>query len=199
MSHKAQKLFCLEIRNRFPCHFINANIIDCGSKNINGTNRWLFRRTIWNWKGMNSYTGIDISLGDNVHILGYVSQVLPKIKELPLKYLLTGKNGRPAWPINIVISTEMLEHDRYWKESLKAMYDILKPGGLMIITAAGDGRQEHGTFMCTPGASPDTLDYYQNISNEMFESVLPRYMFNEYIIRQTSGDFQFAGVKIRTT
>lgn len=195
MSHKAQKLFCLEMRNKFPRHFINANIIDCGSKNINGTNRWLFRRTFWNWKGMNSYTGIDISLGDNVHILERVHIALPKIASMPAKYLVKGKNNKPVWPIDIVISTEMLEHDQFWKESLRAMYDVLRPGGLLLITAGGDGREEHGTKMCTPGASPDTLEYYGNISSEMFKVALPLDMFDKHIIRQTDGDFQFAGVK----
>lgn len=199
MSHKAQKIFCLEMRNKFPKHFINANIIDCGSKNINGTNRWLFRRNIWNWKGMNSYTGIDISWGDNVHILEYTHIALPKIMTMPYKYLVKGKNNKPVWPTDIVISTEMLEHDIHWDKSLRAMYDILKPGGLLLITAGGDGRDEHGTKMCTPEASPATLDYYQNMSNKMFESILPRYMFDKYIIRQTNGDFQFCGTKVKTT
>lgn len=197
MSHQAQKIFCLEMRNKFRSHFRNANIIDCGSKNINGTNRWLFRRNIWNWKGMNSYTGIDIALGDNVHILEYTHIALPKISTMPMKYLVKGNNNKPVWPIDIVISTEMLEHDIHWDKSIRAMYDVLRPGGLLLLTAGGDGREEHGTYMCAPSASPETLGYYMNINSALFRSILPPTLFEDYYIRQVNGDFQFAGIKVR--
>lgn len=196
MSHPAQIKFIKEMRSKFRSHFRNANVIDCGSKRINGHNRPLFRRCWHNWKGMNSYTGIDISYGDNV---GKVHEVLPMIAAEPSYYLRMGKSDKPVWPIDIVICTEMLEHDQYWRESLMMMYDVLRPGGLLIITAGGDGRPEHGTNLHHPSASPETLDYYRNISNEMFESVLGRELFGEYVIRQVDGDFQFAGVKIKTT
>lgn len=75
------------------------------------------------------------------------------------------------------------------------MYDVLRPGGLLLITAGGDGREEHGTYLHHPSASPETLGYYRNISNEMFESVLGRELFGERVIRQARGDFHFAGVK----
>lgn len=194
MSHPAQRKFCRQIRRKFRSHFINANIIDCGSLDINGNNRWLFRRNLFNWKGINSYVGIDILLGDNVDILGHTHDVLPRIMSLPMAFFIQ-KKGKPVWPIDVVISTEMLEHDRHWKKSIQAMYDILRPGGLLLITAGGDGRMEHGTSMHVPVDSPATLDYYCNISNEMFESVLPNHLFEHYIIRQTNGDFQFAGIK----
>ena len=194
MSHPAQRKFCKEIRRKFRSHFINANIIDCGSLDINGNNRWLFRRNLFNWKGINTYVGIDILLGANVDILGHTHDVLPRIMNLPMAFMIQ-KKDKPVWPIDVVISTEMLEHDRHWEKSIRAMYDILRPGGLLLITAGGDGRPEHGTSMHVPVDSPATLDYYCNISNKMFESVLPHSHFDQYIIRQTNGDFQFAGIK----
>jgi hypothetical protein len=194
MSHPAQRKFCREIRRKFRSHFINSNIIDCGSLDINGNNRWLFRRNLFNWYGINSYIGIDIQLGANVDILGHTHDVLPRIMKLPMAFMIE-KKDKPIWPIEVVISTEMLEHDKHWAASIRAMYDILKPGGLLLITAGGDGRMEHGTYMSVPVDSPATLDYYRNMSNEMFESILPRKLFSEYIIRQTNGDFQFAGIK----
>lgn len=196
MSHPAQVKFIKEMRSKFRSHFRNANVIDCGSKDINGSNRPLFRRCWDNWAGMNSYTGIDISYGKNVDMIGPVHEVLPMIAEDPTWYLRKGKHSKPVWPIDIVICTEMLEHDQYWRESLRAMYDILRPGGLLLITAGGDGREEHGTNLRHPSASPETLGYYKNISNEMFEGVLGRELFGEYIIRQSKGDMQFGGVKL---
>lgn len=199
MSHPAQIKFIKEMRHKFRRHFINANIIDCGSKDINGCNRQYFRRCWSNWVGMNSYTGIDLSYGKNVDMIGPVHEVLPMIAAEPSYYLRMGKSNKPVWPPDIVICTEMLEHDQHWKESLRAMYSVLRPGGLLLITAGGDGRKEHGTYMHHPSASPETLGYYRNISNGMFESVLGRELFSEYVIRQVKGDFQFGGIKIKSS
>lgn len=194
MSHPAQVKFIKEMRRKFSPIFWGANVIDCGSANINGCNRPLFRRCWDNWEGMNSYTGIDIAYGKNVDIVGRCHEVLPLIASNPREYLVK-KGKKRVWPPDIVISTEMLEHDRRWQDSLAAMYDILRPGGLLLITAGGDGRKEHGTYLHHPSASPATLDWYCNISNEMFESVLPPELFRERVIRQVKGDFQFGGVK----
>lgn len=195
MSHKAQITFCKEIRRKYRPLFINSNVIDCGSLDINGNNRWLFRRNLYNWWGINRYTGVDITLGKNVDSLGLTHEVLPALEPYLRQSWRSEVRDKPFWPIDVVISTEMLEHDKHWKRSLIAMYEILKPGGLLLITAAGIGRPEHGTNLCHPSASPSTLDYYQNISNEMFKSVLPRELFTEHLIRQNCTDFQFAGVK----
>jgi SAM-dependent methyltransferase len=176
-----------------------ANVIDCGSKNINGDNRSLFRRNLYNWAGMNSYTGIDIVYGPNVDIVKDVHLALPLISTNPRRYLSKARSNKSVWPIDIVISTEMLEHDMYWEKSLKEMYNILRPGGLLLITAGGEGREEHGTYTHQPFASPGTLDYYENISTQMFRSVLPMDLFENRILRQTSGDFQFAGIKVKKT
>lgn len=197
MSHPAQIKFCKEIRRRYREHFIYANIIDCGSRDINGGNRWLFRRNLetWNLKGINRYTGIDIAFGKNVNVVGRAHEVLPQLQPYLQQTWKSEVRDKPFWPIDVVISTEMLEHDLYWDKSLLAMYEILRPGGLLLITAAGDGRMEHGTHMSYPDKSPETLDYYRNISNEMFTGILSETLFSEYDIRQTNGDFQFAGIK----
>lgn len=195
MSHPAQRAFVKEMRRKYLGHFIGGNTIDCGSRDINGNNRRYFRRNLFNWVGMNTYIGIDVEYGENVHVVGAVHEVLPIIASYPTKYLPKGRVDGPTWPPDIVISTEMLEHDQHWRESLLAMYQVLRPGGLLLITAAGIGRAEHGTKMCEPSASPGTLDYYHNISNDMFRSILPTQLFSEFTMRQVDGDFQFAGIK----
>jgi len=72
-----------------------------------------------------TFTGIDIGPGLNVDIVcsahEFTSDTL----------------------FDVVISTEMLEHNKYWHQSLRRMYDLLKPGGLLVITCAGYGRHEH--------------------------------------------------------
>lgn len=96
-----------------------------------------------------------------------------------------------------IISTECLEHDRFWKLTLKTMFESLAPEGLLIITCAGDGRNEHGTTANHPWCSPGTNDYYMNITNEMFSSVLRPTMFQVYHLSQQrkSHDLQFYGIR----
>lgn len=79
--------------------------------------------------------------------------------------------------------------------TLSSMYTVLEPGGLMIITAGGDGREEHGTHTHHAWCSPGTNDYYKNISNEMFSATLPASDFTTYHICQHNKDFQFYGIK----
>ena len=170
MAHKEQKQFCKQVRNLFPQQFRGVKVVDVGSLDINGNNRYLFKRT--------KYTGIDIVNGRNVDIIGKAHEVLSMFTN-----------------VDTIISTECLEHDKYWKETLLAMYYSLAPEGLMVITCGGEGRQEHGTTRHHGWCSPATNDYYMNITNEMFASVLSPDMFEVYHLGQQrkSHDLQFYG------
>lgn len=175
MSHPAQVKFIKEVRNKYPHFFYERkSVVDVGSLDINGSNKRFF--TTWFSKPV--YEGIDIIEGKNVDIVGEAHLILPAIKN--------------HW---VVISTECLEHDQYWEDTMKAMYNNLIPGGLLLITAGGDGREEHGTTEHHPWCSPATNDYYRNISNVMFDTVLPPKLFTTYFLTQNNGDLQFYGIK----
>lgn len=171
MSHPAQRKFCKQVRKQYPDHFKRKHVIDVGSGDINGNNRYLFSKC--------DYKGIDIWSTKNVDIVGRAHEVLRDVRNV----------------YHTIVSTEMLEHDRYFRESLQAMYRALMPGGLLLITAAGEGREEHGTFANHAWCSPATRDYYYNVSNNMFSNVLPSWFFSTYHIGQNNGDFQFFGIK----
>lgn len=171
MSHKAQQDFCTMVREKFPHLFTNVDVLDAGSLHVNGNNRYLFHAS--------RYVGVDIVPGPNVDHVGPVHKLLPSLGIF-----------------HTIVSTEMLEHDRHWQQSLSEMYRALPPGGLLLITCAGDGRAEHGTYHHHPADSPGTNGYYANISNEMFGSVLEPRMFREYYLRQADGDLQFYGIVI---
>jgi hypothetical protein len=147
--------------------------LEVGSHNINGSPRPYF------W--FCNYTGVDITRGKGVDIIGVLSHV---------KYMLKNE-------YQTVISTEMLEHDSGWKESLQIMYDLLEDKGLLIITCAAPHREEHGTLRAHRHCSPDTQNYYRNISTEDFESVLPPELFSVYRLQYANGkeDLQFYGLK----
>lgn len=191
MSHKAQKDFCKSVKKSYPNFFRRVNVIDVGSLDINGNNRGLFSKS--------HYVGIDVENGDNVDVVGAAHEVIEGIERLVepnytwnphLHRIEQGKK------FDVVISTEALEHDKYWDKTLQSMYDKLRSGGLLLITCAGNGRAEHGTSKSRPQDSPATNDYYANVSNGMFASILQPYMFDVYFLRQIDTDLQFYGIKI---
>jgi SAM-dependent methyltransferase len=170
MAHQRQADWIKYVRKLKPEFFRGIDVLDVGSYDINGNNRPFFTDC--------DYFGVDLVDGRNVDMVGNWNELTP-----------------PKDKYDTLISTEMLEHDKQWEDSIRKMYEYVKPGGLLLITAAGTGRREHGTFASAPESSPATNDYYKNITNEMFLSVLPESKFTEHAIRQFETDFQFWGIK----
>lgn len=156
----------------FPDHFSNGTFLDVGSLDINGTNRYLFSG--------GAYLGVDIVKGANVDIISHVHE-------------LTNFHGF----FDVVISTEMLEHDRYWLQSLRAMCLLCKPGGLIVITAANEKRPEHGTRYHSPQDSPATQGYYKGIKVEMLQRIYEFTEFEQSKIEINGKDIYFYGVRER--
>lgn len=156
--HTAQVEFCTWVAARHPAHFTGKRVLDAGSMDINGNNRYLFTDC--------EYTGIDVGPGPNVDL------VVP-VHEHSGEY-------------DTVISTEMLEHDRHWRLSLARMVELSQQ--FLIFTCAAPGRPEHGTTRTTPGDAPHTNDYYRNLSEEDVRGVIDFSQFREYCLRQVGND-----------
>jgi SAM-dependent methyltransferase len=139
MAHIEQQDFCISVRHTCRPHFENKTVLDFGSLDINGNNRGLFTDCF--------YRGIDLGPGPNVDIVSPAHLV-------PI----------PDRSIDVVVSTECLEHDEHWEKTLKKAYDVLKPGGLFFFSCATGLRGEHGTERTSPTLSPFTTGYYRNIS-----------------------------------
>lgn len=152
--HPEQVEYCKKIKARFPEHFKNRAVLDVGSQDINGNNQYLFTNC--------SYLGIDIGPGKNVNLIS------------PVHLYLANKEEHHPYRFDTIISTEMLEHDCYCQASLAMMYALLNPGGLLLVTAAGRNRPEHGTTRTTPKDSPHTTDYYCNITPDMIVRAIPQ-------------------------
>ena len=167
--HKEVRRFCQSVKLQYPMHFTDVAVLDCGSLDINGNNRYLFDKS--------NYLGVDIVQGNNVDIVTRVHKIKTSKK------------------FDCIISTEMLEHDEYFADSLNAMTKLLKPGGLLLITAAGREREEHGTHEFTPQDSPLTQDYYRNVDVIMLLQGLDLTKFYEYTISYQRTDIRFAGIK----
>lgn len=171
MSHPQQREFCERIAHRARGVSL---VYDFGSLDVNGNNRYLFPHA--------SYVGIDVAPGPNVDVICKASEFKP---------------DRLA---DVVISTEMLEHDAEWPSSLGAMFRALRPGGLLIVTCAGPGRPEHGTARSEPGSSPNQLwpDYYANLTPYELREVFPWDAFEAFGLeyeRFPSADSRFWGIK----
>ncbi len=167
--HKNVRLFCELIKKYFPQYYVGVNVLDCGSLDINGNNRYLFESS--------NYIGIDIVDGPNVDFVTKVHQFDPKAI------------------FDVVVSTEMLEHDSSFELSLQSMFNLTRSGGLLLFTAAGTGRPEHGTTDNHPKDSPLTHDYYQNITTRMIVAVLDLDLFSWFELSYLGTDIRFAGIK----
>jgi SAM-dependent methyltransferase len=170
--HTSQQDFCRRVRELYPQFFAEVTVVDFGSLDINGTNRFLFDNC--------KYTGVDLGLGKGVDAISRAHEF------------------KPPNPVDTVISTEMLEHDQYWELSLANMVDILKPGGLLVLSCATTGRGEHGTWGTSPTDSPFTSDYYRNLTKEDVAGALDvDRNFSAYVfeLNAAPADLYFWGVK----
>ncbi|NIQ88688.1 MAG: hypothetical protein GWN93_06235 [Deltaproteobacteria bacterium] len=105
------------IRESEPGIFENSRVLECGSLDINGTPRPLFKEC--------EYVGLDWRDGPGVDVVSLTHHY------------------RDDAGFDVVISTEMLEHDPYWLVSACSMVELLRTGGSLILTFGGIDRPAH--------------------------------------------------------
>lgn len=172
MAHLGQLLFVQTIRKEFPQFFTNNKVLEVGSLNINGSIRDFFKNC--------DYTGVDLGEGPGVDVI---------CKGEDLDY--------PNGTYDVVASCECFEHNENWKETFVNMHRMTRPGGLIFFTCATTGREEHGTTRTTPFASPFTLDYYRNLTEEDFADLPLATMFSQFkfTVDKKICDLSFVGIK----
>lgn len=178
MAHHQQAQFLTTVKNKFPEQFKNCRVLDIGSLDINGNNRYLFENY--------QYIGVDIGPGNNV-------DVVCKGHEYDSEELF-----------DIVVSSECFEHDPHYEKTILNAVRLTKPGGIFTFTCATTGRAEHGTRRTgSDWASPHTSDqwgdYYKNLTEQDIREFLDvENLFSEYYFETnitTSFDLYFYGVK----
>lgn len=178
--HTEARDFTLFIKNIFNEYFINKKVLDVGSGDINGNNRFLFENC--------EYHGNDVIQAPNVTIVS-------KTKDLPFDNNC----------FDTIISTECFEHDPEYVLSFKKIYDMLKPYGLYVFTCASTGRAEHGTrrannldsYGCIGGIE-DMQDYYKNLTITDINNIheLDKvFIFWKSYYNSTTSDLYFFGIK----
>lgn len=182
MAHSEQIAYCRSIKQRYPEYFHGKLVLDIGSLDINGNNQYLFDNCL--------YLGLDIGEGRNVDIVCKAHELL-----------------MPDATFDVIISTSTLEHDRYYPQTLQNAHRLLKPGGLILMTVAGEGHGEHGTAQTTPNDAPllqtdvEWANYYKNLTSQDLRAVWDVDMLfqsYEFIYNPASLDLYFYGLKVGT-
>lgn len=96
---------------------VPVTVVEVGSRNINGTVRDLFPEASW-W-GIDTEDGVDV---DEV---------------------ADGATWQPPELVDVVVCCEVLEHAADWRAIVANMAGMVKPGGKVIVTAAGPDRMPH--------------------------------------------------------
>jgi SAM-dependent methyltransferase len=177
--HPEPRDFTISVKSKFPTFFKDRRVLDVGSGDINGNNRFLFENC--------EYHGNDVFAAANVTVVSKTSD---------LQF--------PPDTFDTIISTECFEHDPEYKQSLQKIVNMLKPGGLFLFTCASTGRAEHGTRRSHPGCSYGTIgeiegwqDYYKNLTFEDIVQCIDMNLFSkfEHFYNPTSCDLYFWGIK----
>lgn len=178
--HDGPKNFTIFCKNIFPEYFKNIKVLDVGSGDINGNNRFLFENC--------EYHGNDVIEAPNVTIVS-------KTKDLKFE------NNY----FDVIISTECFEHDPEYKQSFEKIYKMLRPNGLFIFSCASTGRKEHGTRRTSINDSYGTIaqlvdmqDYYKNLTEKDLNEVLNlKTLFSKYdtYYNKLYCDLYFIGIK----
>jgi hypothetical protein len=174
--HNEAGVFLESAKIKYPSFFKNTNVVEFGSRQVCGSPRFLFENC--------NYVGVDVNPGECVDIVS-----------LAHEYQHDGK-------ADVVISTEMLEHDMFWQSSLMNMVNILRPSGLLMLTAGGLHRMPHSSCFTIP---IEWENYYRNISVLDLVSVLkPDVLFSQCMIQYNDArnihgnigsDIYFYGIK----
>ena len=178
MAHIQQQDFFKRLKNKFPERFTNCTVLDIGSLDINGNNRFLFENY--------EYIGIDVGNGPNVDVV------------------CKGHEYNTNKKFDIVISSECFEHDMFYTETIINCVNLTKSNGMFTFTCASTGRAEHGTRRMGPQDAPllqdydNWGDYYKNLTEEDIRKVINvDDTFSEYYFEYNAGsyDLYFWGIK----
>ncbi len=104
-----------------PAEVVGRSVIELGSAGAN------IRPLLEHWKPAR-YVGVDISPGPGVDVVCRVEEAAKRFGD-----------GR----FDVVVSTEMLEHVRDWREAVRNIKRLCRPGGRIVLTTRSRGFPFH--------------------------------------------------------
>lgn len=142
-------------------------VLELGSYNVNGSVRPLFR-------GAARYHGVDVRPG-------------PCVDEVADAATYDG-----AGAYDVVVTTEMLEHAPDPAACIRAAWRSLRPGGVLILTAAGPGRAPHS---CDGWPAPPPGEHYANITRAALADWLAGWRDVAITVNAAAGDVYATAVR----
>ena len=115
--------------------------VEIGAYNVNGSVAPLFIHAT-------QYVGVDIRPGPGVQVVVEPGQHLGQALE-----------AHGALGFDICVTTETIEHAESPEQLLRDAWELLRDGGVLLLTGAAPERQPHG---CDGGSLPEG-EHYQNI------------------------------------
>lgn len=136
-------------------------VLEVGSLDVNGSPRSIVERL-----NPASYVGVDIQLG-------------PGVDERCDAGALVRRFGEAS--VDVLVTTEMLEHIREWRCVVSGFKRILRPGGLLLITTRSKGFPYHGY----------PYDFWR------FEASDMRALFADFVIERLDADPSAPGIFLK--
>jgi SAM-dependent methyltransferase len=99
-------------------------VLEVGSMDVNGSLRPIVMQL-----NPAKYVGVDLDLG-------------PGVDEICASENLIERFGRNS--VDLLITTEMLEHVRDWRSVVHNLKHVVKPGGVLLVTTRSRGYPLHG-------------------------------------------------------
>lgn len=181
MAHAAQLEFIELLSRTIPSFFNGARVLEIGSLDIKGSIRQYFNNC--------EYTGIDVAPGRGVDLV------------------CQGQDYKmPDGFYDHVISCECMEHNPYWVETIENMIRLCRPGGLVTMSCASIGRDEHGTTRTDKESSPLTVGigwtYYKNLSEKEIRNKInleEHFVLSRFWCNWSRSDLYLVGIKASNT
>ena len=120
-----------------------ARVVDVGGRDVNGSIRDLVDAQV--------YVAVDLEDGPGVDVVADC------------------RHWSPPWQASLVLCAEVLEHAPEPREVVDACISYLRPGGRLVVTCAGPGREPHSGH---DGGPVDPDEYYENVDPERLEKWL---------------------------
>lgn len=145
-----------------------ARVLDVGGRDVNGS-------------ALDAFVGHDIE-----------AHVLDITPGPGVTVVADARTWTPTHAFHAVTCTEVLEHVQGWPAVVWTCWRALQPGGLLLVTAAGPGRQPHSAV---DGLTLRDGEWYRNVQPAVLADVLDACGFGEVDIDGRPGDVYAAAWK----